>query len=100
MAQNKNDCTHFENPPQFSGVNQLHDGFMIPLMPYDAGVPCGGSNADVPVVIPIIPPDAPPVYTQGSPGYPQHPYPTAAPYITDPCSGGSGEIFQPHTWQF
>ncbi|XP_058602798.1 protein lifeguard 1-like isoform X2 [Onychostoma macrolepis] len=96
MSQNKNGYTRLENPPQFSEVNQLPlPGFMMPPPPpYDAGVPRGGSNAGVPVVVPVVPPYAPPtafgnpMYRQGDSGYPQHPYPTAAPYITDPYRGG------------
>ncbi|XP_059424586.1 protein lifeguard 1-like isoform X1 [Carassius carassius] len=92
MAKNKSGYTRFENPPQYSEVNQELPGFMMPPPPYDATVPHGRSNSGVPVVVPVAPPYAPPtafgnhMYRQGVSG--QHPYPTAAPYITDPYKGG------------
>uniref|UniRef100_A0A8C1ZHC2 Glutamate receptor, ionotropic, N-methyl D-aspartate-associated protein 1b (glutamate binding) n=1 Tax=Cyprinus carpio TaxID=7962 RepID=A0A8C1ZHC2_CYPCA len=95
MAKNKSGYSRFENPPQYSEVNQQAlPGFMMPPPPYDATVPHGGSSAGVPVVVPVAPPYAPPtafgnhMYRQGVSGNPQHPYPTAAPYITDPYTGG------------
>uniref|UniRef100_A0A672PEH6 Protein lifeguard 1-like n=1 Tax=Sinocyclocheilus grahami TaxID=75366 RepID=A0A672PEH6_SINGR len=96
MAQSKSGYTRFENPPQYSEVNQqAPPGFMMPPPPpYNAAVPHGGSNPGVPVVVPVAPPYAPPtafgnpMYRQEGSGYPQHPYPTAAPYIADPYRGG------------
>uniref|UniRef100_A0A673GT71 Protein lifeguard 1-like n=1 Tax=Sinocyclocheilus rhinocerous TaxID=307959 RepID=A0A673GT71_9TELE len=68
MAQNKSGYTRLENPPEFSAVN--------PPPPYNAGVP---------VVVRPAPPTASgnPMYGQGGSGYPQHPYPTAAPHFTE-----------------
>ncbi|XP_016106003.1 glutamate receptor, ionotropic, N-methyl D-aspartate-associated protein 1b (glutamate binding) [Sinocyclocheilus grahami] len=89
MAQNKSGYTRFENPPLVSVVDQPPS--------YDAGVPHGGLDAGVPVVVPVGPPYPPPtafgnpMYGQGGSGYPPHPYPPAAPYMAAPYSSGAYE---------
>ncbi|KAL1258574.1 hypothetical protein QQF64_009151 [Cirrhinus molitorella] len=97
MAQNKSGYTRFENPPHVSGEDQpAPPGFMLPPS-YDASVPYGGPDAGVPIVVPVGPAYPPPtalgnpMYGQGGSGYPQHPYPTAVPYMTDAYSRGPYE---------
>lgn len=62
-------------------------GFVMPPA-YEAAVQYGHADATVPVAVPVGPPYAfeSPAYGQGVSGYPQQPYPVAAPYSTDPYS--------------
>lgn len=84
MSQN-NGYRRFDNPVDVDDPPPPPPGFVMPPA-YEATVQYGPAGATVPVAVPAGPPYAfgSPPYGQGVSGYPQQPYPEAAPYSTDP----------------